>query len=336
VRTSETFVQEYLFRRIREKLPLESLAEVVADLLHVSIDSAYRRIRGETPLVLEEAAILCEAFDLALDPFLKLGEKTVNFSYVRLDNEAYNFETYLHEILQTLSSIVPIREKQIIYLSKDIPFFHNFCFRPLFAFHHFFWMKSMLQHPDYVSRQFSMDLLSTQIENTGREILKAYNQIPSMEIWNTECINSTIAQVEYYREAGYFQSDEDIDIIYNALSDTIHHIMIQADKGSKFFPGESPEFKKNNFKFFHNRMVLGDNTIMALLEGKKILYLNYEVLNYMTTTDERFCNDVYARLEMLMRRATILSQVSEKQRNIFFNSLQRKIPKHISSKPAST
>ena len=40
-------IQEYLFRRIRENLSVEdSLADVVAELLHVSNDSAYRRIRG--------------------------------------------------------------------------------------------------------------------------------------------------------------------------------------------------------------------------------------------------------------------------------------------------
>jgi hypothetical protein len=67
---------------------------------------------------------------------------------------------------------------------------------------------------------------------------------------------------------------------------------------------------------------------MTILNGKKILYLNYDVLNYMVTRDETFCNDVYSKLQTLMRRATILSNVSEKQRNMFFNTLLKKIPNH--------
>ena len=48
--------QEFLFQRIRELLPVHaSLVDTVASILHVSNDSAYRRIRGETPLVLDEA-----------------------------------------------------------------------------------------------------------------------------------------------------------------------------------------------------------------------------------------------------------------------------------------
>jgi hypothetical protein len=87
-------MQEYLFRRIREKLPIESsLADVVAELLHVSNDSAYRRIRGETPLVLDEAQILCEAFSISLDQTLNNKENSVTFTAFNLNNENYSFKS---------------------------------------------------------------------------------------------------------------------------------------------------------------------------------------------------------------------------------------------------
>lgn len=320
-------IQEYLFRRIKEKLPAEgSLADVVADLLHVSNDSAYRRIRGETPLVLEEAKILCEAFNLSLDQALNIKENSVSFTAFNLNNENYSFKSYLKDILHNLKLVASFEQKEIIYLTKDFSIFHNFLSRPLFAFRYFFWMKSILQHPDFVSVKFSIDILPNDIEDLGRQIVSAYNTIPSIEIWNTECVNSTISQIEYYREAGYFASEKEVEKVYNALSDTIEHLRLQAAAGCKFSPGENPDFQKSNFQFYYNRVVLGDNTIMTLLNGRKILYLNYDVLNYMVTQDEKFCNDVYSKLLNLMRRATILSNVSEKQRNIFFNILLKKIP----------
>lgn len=320
-------IQEYLFRRIKEKLPAEgSLADVVADLLHVSNDSAYRRIRGETPLVLEEAKILCEAFNLSLDQALNIKENSVSFTAFNLNNENYSFKSYLKDILHNLKLVASFEQKEIIYLTKDFSIFHNFLSRPLFAFRYFFWMKSILQHPDFVSVKFSIDILPNDIEELGRQIVSAYNTIPSIEIWNTECVNSTISQIEYYREAGYFASEKEVEKVYNALNDTIEHLRLQAAAGCKFSPGENPDFQKSNFQFYYNRVVLGDNTIMTLLNGRKILYLNYDVLNYMVTQDEKFCNDVYSKLLNLMRRATILSNVSEKQRNIFFNILLKKIP----------
>ncbi|HEY6956782.1 MAG TPA: hypothetical protein VI385_16135 [Flavisolibacter sp.] len=320
-------IQEYLFRRIKEQLPSEaSLADVVADLLHVSNDSAYRRIRGETLLVLEEVKILCDRFGISLDQTINSKENTVVFNAFSLNNDNYNFKSYLTDILKNLQFVRSFEQNELIYLTKDFSIFHNFISRPLFAFRYFFWMKSILQHPDFVHVRFSVDLLTKEIEDLGEQIVRSYNSIPSTEIWNTECVNSTISQIEYYREAGYFASDTDVQTIYDALQEVIEHLRQEAETGCKFYPGENPDFQKSNFQFYYNRVILGDNTIMSLLNGKKVLYLNYDVLNYMVTQDEKFCNDVYMKLQNLMRRATILSNVSEKQRNMFFNTLLKKIP----------
>src|SRR5512146_2238486 len=106
-------IQEYLFRRIKEKLPVEaSLADVVAELLHVSNDSAYRRIRGETPLILEEAKILCEAFSISLDQMLNNKENTISFTAFNLNNENYSFKSYLKDILHNLKRVASVDQKE--------------------------------------------------------------------------------------------------------------------------------------------------------------------------------------------------------------------------------
>jgi hypothetical protein len=45
----------------------------------------------------------------------------------------------------------------------------------------------------------------------------------------------------------------------------------------------------------------------------------------MFTSDVNFCNDTYQGLNNLMRRSTMISQASEKQRSIFFNILRNKV-----------
>ncbi|HEY0355809.1 MAG TPA: hypothetical protein VGC29_06380 [Flavisolibacter sp.] len=320
-------VQEYLFQSIREKLgPGDSLVDVVAGVLFVSNDSAYRRIRGETPLVLEEAKQLCDHFSLSLDELLRTRPETISFTSIEVDTREQSFTNYLQGMLSTMQQIAQAGNSEIIYLTKDMPVFINFLYRPLFAFRYFFWMKSNIQHPDFVNASFSIDLLSKEDEQLGMEINRVYNSIPSTEIWNTEAVNSLISQVEYYREAGYFSSEKDIDLIYDSLRKLIEHFRERAEQGCKFLPGENMHVKKENFMFFYNRVLLADNTIMAIIHGKKILYLSYEVLNYMYTMDEKFCNGVYEKLQTTMRKSTLLSKASEKQRNIFFNLLLKKIP----------
>jgi hypothetical protein len=323
----EAQLQDYLFQRIKEKLSATaSLADAVAETLFISNDSAYRRIRGETPLVLEEARTLCARFSISFDEVLHSKSNTVSFLYSKINNQDYSFEKYLQGILSNLKMVAASEKKEIIYLTKDIPVFYNFLFQPLFSFRYFFWMKSILQHPGFVHNKFSSTPLPKEIEDMGREIAMAYNNIPSIEIWNAECINSTIAQIEYYREAGYFESEDDVKKIYDSLAQLIEHIRAQAEAGCKFLPGENSSARQDNFQFFYNRVVLGDNTIMITINDKKILYLTYDVLNYMTTQDEKFCNDIHENLQLLIRRATMLSGAGDKQRNIFFNLLLKKVP----------
>ena len=59
-------VQNAFFERVRQKLNANlSLVNEIADVLEMSNDSAYRRLRGETALSLNEAFILANHFQIA-------------------------------------------------------------------------------------------------------------------------------------------------------------------------------------------------------------------------------------------------------------------------------
>jgi hypothetical protein len=318
--------QEFLFQRIKELLPSSvSLTDAVSEILHVSTDSAYRRIRNETPIVLEEAKLLCEHFHLSLDKALNIKSNSILFENIRINNQEYSYNKYLSDLINGMKYINTFNQKEIIYLTKDVTLFHNFYFQPLIAFRYFFWMKTILQHPDFSTRTIDLNGVPPEIETMSKELAKGYTQIPSTEIWNTECVNSVISQIEFYRESGIFSSVNDIKSVYEALKETIQHLKIQVEYGCKFMPGENPQTKKNNFTFFYNRVILGDNTILVTTDNAKTVYLNYDVLNYMMTRDETFCNRCQEDLQNLMRRATVISQTSERQRNIFFGILLAKI-----------
>ena len=318
--------QDFLFQRIKEMLPQqESMVDVVAEILHVSSDSAYRRIRGETPLVLEEAWILCRHFNLSLDQLLEIKSNAVLFSNTRIRSKEYTYRQYLQGLNDQMEALSNFIKKEIIYMSKDLPIFHNFYFTPLIAFRYFFWMKTHLAHPDFEKKQFNFDMLPPDIEQMSRKLAKGYTEVPSTEMWNTESINSTISQIEFSKDSGHFSNHADIKKIYGALEETINHMKEQAEYGCKFMPGEDPQTKPSNFKFFFNRVVLGDNTIMVIADNIKSAIINYGHLNYIVTYDEVFCNDLYSDFENLIRRSTQISQTSERQRNIFFNILLSKV-----------
>jgi len=60
--------QKYLFDILKTKIPGQyRLTDMVEEVLNVSADSAYRRIRGDKELSLSEAIALCKRFNLSMD-----------------------------------------------------------------------------------------------------------------------------------------------------------------------------------------------------------------------------------------------------------------------------
>lgn len=307
-------------------LPIHvTMVDAVSEILHLSTDSAYRRLRGETPLLLDEAAELCRHFNLSLDRLLEMKSDSVVFRNIRINRQEYTFEKYMSDLLGLIRQFNSFQEKEIIYLTKDVPIVHNFYYPSLTAFRYYFWMKNIIQHPEFKDRGFTTDCIPAEMEKLCRELAREYSKIPSVEIWNSECINSTLSQIEFCKDSGLFPSFAAIKTVYEELEETILHLRAQAESGMKFMPGENPESAANNFRFFFNRVVLGDNTVYVSTGQVVTVYLNYGVLDYMATRDSTFCKQCYDDMHNLMRKSTLISQTSEKQRNIFFGILLSKI-----------
>ncbi|MBK5284975.1 MAG: hypothetical protein JJE25_06200 [Bacteroidia bacterium] len=319
-------LQQYLFEQIKKKLaPHLSLVDEVAEILSISNDSAYRRIRGEKPLAFEELKNLALHYRLSLDAILNLQSDSTVFHGNYVTNQNFDFATYLKDMLRQLQHVQSFEKKDFYYEAKDIPPFHYFQFPDLAAFKYFFWMKTILQYPEYSKSVYEPDKLSGEILDTGKKIIESYCAIPSVELWSVEVVNITIRQIEFYKESGVFKKPEQIVVLYDQFLALIEHIEKQAEAGMKFLVDKTSESSIAPFKLCYNEVMLGHNTILAITGDTKIVFLNHGILNYLITTDERFCNYTHESLQNLMRKSILISAAGEKERNKFFNILKNKI-----------
>jgi hypothetical protein len=319
-------VQQLFFQHIRNNLPPNlSLVDEIAELLNVSNDSAYRRIRGEKAISFDEIRTLCSHFRISLDQLFYINSESVIFSGKLADNNNHTFDLWLKEILAQLKFMNSFDRRELIYVNKDMPVFHYFHYPELAAFKFFFWMKTLLQYPLFGKSLFVSDDFTTGLHGTAIEIVEEYNKMPSQEVWNVENIHSTIRQIEYYKETKVFRSAEDIVGLYDCLEKTIDHIEKQAELGFKFsMPDKKPQ-SKTIYKLFVNEFVLGDNTLCAILNDTKVVYLNHTVLNFIMTKDTAFAEYTYQHYQNIIRKSTLISDVGEKERSRFFNTMREKI-----------
>jgi transcriptional regulator with XRE-family HTH domain len=322
-------LQQHFFQQLKNRLEHHlSLAEEVADLLNISTDSAYRRIRGEKPVSLDELQKLCTHFKISLDQLLSLDSKSMVFYGNLVDSGEFNFEKYLSDWLKNMTFINSATDKMLYYESKDIPIYHHWQFPGLASFKYFFWMKTILGYPSFNKMYYEDNSFDDSLYKTGLQIIKTYNIFPSVEIWNAETINSTIHQIEFHKESGVFKRKESITALYEQLELLVNHIEAQAEIGQKFLAGEKPAGNNNNFRLFFNEVFLGHNTALAETDDMQTVFINHGVLNFITTHDKRFCAYTKRSMENIMRKSSLISSVSEKERSRYFNSLKAKIAFH--------
>ncbi len=324
---NDSSLQKDLFNHIKTALPSHvSMVDTLADLLGISYDSVYRRIRGEKPITLDELKLICEHFQLSLDQVLQLHSNKVLFTDSEANETVSSFIQYEKGLIQQLQYFNQFEKKDLRYLCKDIPVFHFSYFKELAAFKAFFWAKSILNEPEFENRNFSLDDFdAAEYFELGKQILDAYNEIPSTELWNYESISSTILQIEYYRDAGIFETTRDMNLVVDAFDDTLEHLQKQVEKGRKFMPGMSEAGYKAPLTFYINEIILGNNSILVSLDDSQTVFINHIVLKYISTTDKKFTAKAFQNFKNLVSRSVLISETGEKERNKFFKSLREKV-----------
>ncbi len=303
-----------------------SLADELCDLLDISPDSAYRRIRGEKPLTLNELKRICERYHISLDQVLQLENDSVVFHASAINNPIFLFSDYLKGMLQQLKYLNSFKERQMLYLCKDLPIWQFYLFPELAIFKTFFWIKTLLNQPELSHQLFSLSENSfDECLELGRQVNREYNELPCVELWNKESINSTLSQIQYYKDADIFKTKNDLGAVVDSFEKTLDHLEQQAEAGQKFQPGGSDVTYRAPLQMYINEVVIGSNTILAEVDTAKIAFIPYNVFSYMATKDVRFNESAFGAFKNLVSRSTLISGTGEKERNKFFRLLKEKI-----------
>jgi len=327
-------VQKKFFEELKSKLPPNlSMANVVADELNISIDSAYRRIRCESDLSLQEFDILSSKYAISTEAVLTKSHKSVHFNYRSIDFDDFSFESYFQSLTEEIKSLEQFGLKEIIYSALDLPVFYYFMYPKLAAFKVLFWKRNVFDFPDSSENQLDFDLITEEDFSNSFRMLKSYLSIPTVEIWSEETLNSTLRQLNFYNEIGMFKHKQDIIDILDDLRKVVDHIQKQAENGYKFLPAnESPVNGNNdNFKIYHNEITLSENVVLIKLESFNVVHLGHNVLNILTTNNEAFYDDSFRFIDRVMKNSTLISVSAEKERKRFFNLLYHKIDTMIAN-----
>lgn len=312
-------IQAVFIRKLKQMLPANvGLAEEMSDVLGISTDSAYRRIRGETDLSIDEVYKLAKKYAISVDSvFSNLGD-SVTFTYTKLIDDVNHFEVYLNRILTHLKTINTLSDKKVFYVAESLPMFFSFFSLKLAEFKLFYWQRSVLNVPLYQGKKFDYGLIPKEQIKIAKKILEEYRSIPSTEIWTNETILTVTKQVEYYYDSGVFKHKDTAIELLEEIRSMAEFVRGCAESGSKDKDG-------GHYAMYHSDVVLGTNCIYVKTPNADAAYVSFNTMNSLTTTNREFCEETEHWIRNLERKSTLISGVAEKQRFQFFNLVMKHI-----------
>lgn len=320
-------IQLAFVQKLKELAPANaSLADEIAELLNVSADSAYRRLRGETNISLDEAVAICNHFKVPFSAFTESLAGLVTFRYKQLNDDEESLFRYLKGLEETLDMMLLANEKKIIYGMVDIPILHQLGFREIGCFKMYYWMRALMGVKSLEDKKFDPNLISAEMQRVGHNVFNKYKKVPSVEIWSDDLLFPTLKQIEYSWDSGWFPTAEMAISVCESMREMLLGARQMAEQGSKQL---NEEERPQNYQLYFSELLIGNNTIMAFADNLKAVYLSHHTFNNINTTNEQFCAETEEWLEKHIKKSTLISGTAEKQRMKFFNYLERGIDRLI-------
>lgn len=318
--------QAKLFDLIKQRIKGQgSIGFEISELLSISQDAAYRRLRGETLLTIYELEKISRAFNISLDELFKLEKSKVVFSFQSLNDYDFSLDSYLENMLQGLLEMKKHQNPQLIMSINNTPFLQLLNFPHLVRYKLFFWAKTYLQIPEYQNVKYKHEKISDVTFSIGMNVLKNYNSIPSKEIYDPGLLRGFIREILYNLNAQHFEDPEYPFYLLDSLNKLIDHIKEQGTLGKKFIYGTEPPANGNDLEMYYNETFNSITSIHFESEDMSGLYIAHNLMNSLYTSDKNYIKESKNILEKQLANSSIISKANEKERNKFFNEIKHNI-----------
>jgi hypothetical protein len=85
------------------------------------------------------------------------------------------------------------------------------------------------------------------------------------------------------------------------------------------------------YSMYFNETVIQDNSMMAVLDRSRMAFVPHTAINYMMTRDINYCENYYQYVQNLIKRSTLISEVSEKERARYFRRMRERVERRKES-----
>ncbi len=295
----------------------ENLANILTDLLLISKEGAYRRLRGEIQLTLDESINLSKKLGISIDNLIEESSGDKHSFHIT----PFTCHTQMDAYYQTLTEIMSFFN----YIKTD-PQAHTYIvgktLSPTLQFKHkeftklsfFKWLN--LLHIDTKYMAFSDVVIPLKFEQLFEAYISATTQVATTYILNDFIFNAINKDLFYFYTIGLL-SKEDVEILKQQELLIIDELENIAANG-KFNNGAPVSIYITNSYFDASYNYIKGN-------GFEACGIGAYGLNFLSCTDKQIIKNHKLWIDSLIKYSTYITQSGEVQRLLFFNKQRERI-----------
>lgn len=287
--------------------------DLLTDIIPMSKEAAYRRLRGEIPFTLDEAVKICLKLNVSLDN-LTSSELHDQASFrhtvpIHSENPLNEYLEILENIKTALIWIKDVPDAVSYTATSKLPTSFYFKYKQLSKFKLFKVIYQSLSNFTYQS--FSNFNVPENIYEMQADCLNLENSIETYFLLDNSIIKSFINELTYFKELNYIATEE-----IKLFKDDLHALLDDMEATAN-----SGKSKMGKNSYIYISPIYFDAAYSYIKGGNfQACSLGIYDVNYLSTLDVRSCAYQLRWIEVLIRRSTLISRSGEIQRKAFFKN----------------
>lgn len=308
---------------IGRKIPQKTMVvNILADLLCISKEAVYRRLKGEVPFTFFEAITISRHFGISLDNLDMVSSpisKPFKLKLIEYINPAESDFALMEEMTTILKSFEDIPDPEAGEITNILPQPLYVSYEHVFKFYLFKWKYQ--SNKQNQSTPYKDIIVLDKLRKTQEEYVKWSKRLHATYILDHQIFHYLVSNIRYFYNIGLITHKE-VQLIKQDLLKILDEIDFLARAGSFRETGQSVNIYISNVN-------VDTNYIYVATPDYQLTIIKVFILNGIASTDKKTFEELKYWMKSMKRQSVLITGSGDKER-ISFLEEQYKIVESLS------
>jgi hypothetical protein len=318
-------LNDALTKEILKAIPKNTkLVEYLTEILAISRESAYRRIRSEIPYTLEEAILLSTDLKFSIDELISQTTEDLAIFEIQSPEIKSPSDSFLRIIKQYCLDILSHEKsenRECTIIANRFPEIFMAKFNSLFKFSYYKWLHQTCETP--LKLRFDEISLTDEIIEVQKKIKTS---IPTCDnnifIVDSHLVSNMVKEIQYYYRRNLINDDD----LYSLIKD-LHDCINMVEEVALTGRGKTGA----KYELYLSSVNIESNSSQIKFNDKEISRFYVYSHNSIKTSNKNVCETHKRNIEALRKGATLISQSNEALRAKYFEQQHAETDRLIKS-----